>query len=146
MSPTRKALWECPVCGEKFTTANQWHSCGKYDLDALFARSAPHVRRIFDKFAALVQACGPVSIIPQKTRVTFQVRMRFVSLYPRKASLVGGFVFAARHEHPRFYEIQTFSPRNHLHNFRLQSEEELDAEFELWIREAYAVGEQRHLE
>jgi hypothetical protein len=49
-----------------------WHSCGKFSLDDLFARSQPHVRRIFDKFAKMVRACGPVHMIPQKTRVVFQ--------------------------------------------------------------------------
>lgn len=93
----------------------------------------------------MVRQCGPVTIIPPKTRVTFQARMRFVSLYPRKSSLVGGFVFARRHDHPRFYRIETFSPRNHLHHFRLESQDDLDDEFRGWIAEAYAVGEQKHL-
>ncbi len=78
-----RPLWQCPECSEKFTTANQWHSCGKFSLKELFTRCEPHVFRIYEKFAKMVQACGPVTIIPQKTRVTFQVRMRFVSLYPR---------------------------------------------------------------
>jgi hypothetical protein len=30
-----------------------WHSCGRHTYDALFARSEPHVRRIFDKRATL---------------------------------------------------------------------------------------------
>lgn len=140
-----KPLWQCPACGERFTTANQWHSCGKFDLKALFAHAEPHVLEIYQKFAEMVQAWGPVRIIPQKTRITFQVRMRFVSLYPRKSHLLGGFVFATRHEHPRFHKIESFSPRNHLHHFRLYSADELDADFAAWIAEAYAVGRQQHL-
>jgi len=138
-------LWECPQCGERFTTANQWHSCGKHSLEALFASCEPQVFRIYQKFAQMVQACGPVTIIPQKTRVTFQVRMRFVSLYPRKAHLLGGFVFARRHAHRKFHKVETLSLLNHLHHFRLKSEEELDTDFRRWIEEAYAVGEQKHL-
>ncbi|NOH02368.1 MAG: hypothetical protein HND47_10670 [Chloroflexi bacterium] len=140
-----KPLWQCPICGEKFTTANQWHSCGKFSLKELFSHSEPHVFRIYRKFARMVRACGPVTIIPQKTRVTFQVRMRFVSLYPRKSHLLGGFIFDRRHDHPKFHKVETFSPRNHLHHFRLHSEEDLDSDFAGWIAEAYAVGEQRHL-
>jgi hypothetical protein len=138
-------LWQCPRCGEKFTSANQWHSCGKYSLEALFAICDPQVFGIYQQFARMVEACGPVTIIPQKTRVTFQARIRFVSLYPRKTHLVGGFVFARRHDHPRFYKIESLSPRNHLHHFRLESQEELDEEFREWIAEAYAVGKQEHL-
>lgn len=145
MPNQQQPLWQCPRCGQKFTTANQWHSCGKYDLEDLFARCEPQVWRIYQKFVAMVQACGPVTIIPQKTRVTFQVRMRFVSLYARKAALVGGFVFARRVAGRQFFKIETFSPRNHLHHFRLTSEAELDEDFARWIQEAYAVGEQQHL-
>lgn len=145
MTSCAEPLWQCPVCGEKFTTANQWHSCGRFSLEHLFSRSDPHVFRIYQKFAGMVETCGPVTIIPQKTRVTFQVRMRFISLYPRKSCLIGAFVFARRHDHPRFYKIESLSPRNHLHHFRLESEDELDSNFAARIAEAYTVGEQRHL-
>jgi hypothetical protein len=138
-------MWQCPNCGEWFTTTNQWHSCGKYSLEALFSRSEPVVSMIFQKFADMVQAVGPVKIIPQKTRVTFQGRMRFVSLYPRKNHLVGGFVFARRVDHPRFFKIETFSARNILHHFRIETLEDLNSDFSDWIREAYTVGQQEHL-
>jgi hypothetical protein len=39
-----------------------------------------------------------------------------------------------------------FHPRNHVHHFRLTSLAEIDAEFESFLREAYAVGDQRHLQ
>ena len=38
------------------------------------------------------------------------------------------------------------SARNHVHFFRLTSPEELNAEFRAWLAEAYAVGQQAHLE
>ncbi|HET8640388.1 MAG TPA: hypothetical protein VFM37_00525 [Pseudonocardiaceae bacterium] len=41
--------------------------------------------------------------------------------------------------------MQTFSPRNVLHAFRLRTPAEVDAEFAGWLAEAYRVGEQRHL-
>ena len=41
--------------------------------------------------------------------------------------------------------MQTFSPRNVLHTFRLLGPDEVDAEFRGWLAEAYRVGEQRHL-
>ena len=48
-------------------------------------------------------------------------------------------------ESPRFRRIETFSPRNHLHTFRLMSEREIDDEFRAWMAEAYRVGNQEHL-
>ena len=71
--------------------------------------------------------------------------MSFIAVSVRRNYLVGHFVFARRVEHPRFLSIQTISPRNHVHAFRLNDAEDLDEEFTEWIREAYAVGEQKHL-
>lgn len=75
MSQTRKrtnsrpALWRCPKCGERFTTRNQWYACGSFDLDTLFARSQPVVRRLYERFLEIVHESGPVTVIPQKTRI-----------------------------------------------------------------------------
>jgi hypothetical protein len=57
----------------------------------------------------------------------------------------GHFVFARRIPHARFARIDTMSPRNHVHHFRITSPDDLDEVFAGWVREAYEVGEQRHL-
>ncbi|MGH9972245.1 MAG: hypothetical protein ACREBG_31245 [Pyrinomonadaceae bacterium] len=44
----------------------------------------------------MVRACGPVRTIPQKTRVVFQVRVRFAGCYPRKSHLLCGFALPRR--------------------------------------------------
>ena len=72
--------------------------------------------------------------------------MSFISVYLRKDHLILGIVLAQRIEHPRFDSVQTFSPRNHLHNLRLRSAAEIDDDVRAWIRAAYDVGEQRHLQ
>jgi hypothetical protein len=54
-------------------------------------------------------------------------------------------VLARRVESPRVRRIDTFSPRNHLHAFRLASVAEVDEEVAGWFAEAYEVGMQRHL-
>jgi hypothetical protein len=41
--------------------------------------------------------------------------------------------------------IETYSPRNVLHALRLRTPAEVDDEFRGWLREAYDVGQQRHL-
>jgi hypothetical protein len=103
------------------------------------------VRELYELVAATVRSLGPVIILPEKTRIAFQVRMSFAQVTPRKRWLDGHVVLARRLEHPRFRKIETFSPRNHLHAFRLEKPTDIDATFERWMREAYAVGEQRHL-
>lgn len=143
--PALPPLWRCEVCGETFTNKNAMHSCGRFSLDALFEKSAPHVRAMFEQLQTMSAACGPIHTIPQKTRVVFQVRMRFLALYPRKSALLCGFVFARRVEHPRFEKILSVGPRSHVHDLRLTSIDEIDADVRRWVREAYASGEQRHL-
>jgi len=81
-------LWHCPRCGAKLVTRDMWHSCGNYTIKDLFARSEPNVIRIFRTLAAMVRECGPVTIIPQKTRVVFQVRVRFLGCTPRRSYLL----------------------------------------------------------
>jgi hypothetical protein len=73
------------------------------------------------------------------------VRMSFAVVMPRARWLDGHVVLARRLPSCRFRRIETFSPRNHLHAFRLTQLSDIDEEFVDWLREAYRVGEQRHL-
>ena len=116
-----------------------------FELDALFARSDPRVRRIFDRFVDVVEKLGPVTVIPQKSRIALQVRMRFAALMPQKSALKGHLVLAGRNESSRFERIESYSPRNHVHVFRLTAEEDIDREFCALIADAYTVGRQEHL-
>jgi hypothetical protein len=72
--------------------------------------------------------------------------MSFAQVTPRMKWLDGHLVLARRLEHPRFRKIETISARNHVHHFRLTTTADIDAEFAGFLREAYAVGERRHLE
>ena len=138
-------LWRCPRCERVFANRNQTHTCGLHDLDHHFEGRAPIVRELYDLVVAAVRELGPVIVLPEKTRIAFQVRMSFAQLTPRRQWLDGHVVLARRLEHPRFRKIETFSSRNHVHHFRLTKPQDIDPTFREWLREAYAVGEQRHL-
>ena len=138
-------LWRCPECRRQFANRNQSHTCSNVSLESHFVGKNETVRELFDTLAAMIGKCGPVKLLPEKTRIAFQVRMSFIAVQVRRNYLIGHFVFARRLEHRRFLRVETFSPRNHLHAFRLDSLADLDDEFAAWIREAYAVGEQKHL-
>ena len=138
----QRPLWRCPECGERFVTKNLWHSCGKYTLEELFARSEPHVLPLFKKFAKMVRACGPVRMIPQKTRVAFQVRVRFAGAYPRKSYFLGAIALPYRSADPRFVKIENYAPHFQGHFFRVDSEADLDQQVQSWLHESYQVGAQ----
>ena len=142
----KPALWRCSKCGERFTTRNQRHACGSFDIEALFARSQPVVRLLYNRFLKVVRESGPVRVIPQKTRIALQVRMRFAALMPQRDALKGHLVLARRCPSQRFEKIETYSPRAHVHVFRLRSEAAFDQHFRGFIAEAYKVGRQEHLE
>jgi len=140
-------LWKCPSCKRTFANRNQTHTCaGLHDLESHFTGKATQVRETFDAVVSAIKKLGPVEVLPEKTRIAFHVRMSFAQVTPRRSWLDGHVVLARRIENPRFRSIQTFSPRNHLHVFRLEKPSDVDAEFKSWLAEAYAVGEQKHLD
>ena len=108
-------------------------------------KSEPHVKRIFDKLSRMVRSCGPVIITPQRTRIVFQVRVRFLGCVPRKSHLLCTFEFTSRKNHRRFRKVTTYARLWHGHELRIDAEDQLDSEVAAWIRESYALGEQRHL-
>ena len=133
-------LWVCPRCGNSFTSPNMAHSCGQFDLDELFARSDPQVRAVFDTLAAAVTALGPVTVIPQRTRATFQSRVRFLSVYPRKSVLVAGIWLRRPLASPRFSKVEHLGSSNFVHEVRLGAPDDVDEELMRWVREARDAG------
>jgi uncharacterized protein DUF5655 len=142
----RASLWTCPRCKRRFANRNQTHSCGRHDLAHHFRGKDRSIRVLFDTIRRAIAACGPVIVLPEKTRIAFQVRMSFAQVTPRRRWIDGHVVLARRLPHPRFRRIETFSPRNHVHHFRVVTPGEVDADFCSWVREAYQVGAQEHLE
>jgi len=139
-------MWRCPNCRRQFANRNQSHACGRFTLESHFAGKPAKVRGIFNQLLALAKKNGPVIVQPEKTRVAFQVRMSFAAFVIRRNWVDGHVVLARRLESPRFRRIETFSPRNHLHAFRFEDVNEIDAEVAAWFAEAYRVGGQRHLD
>jgi hypothetical protein len=141
-----KPLWTCPACARTFANANQSHACGRHPLEAHFIGKPQHIRQLFDAFVGRLREIGPFEILPQKTRIAFHVRMSFAQLTPRRGWIDGHLVLAAPTPRPFVRKIETFSPRNHTHHFRLRQAAELSGDFAELLHAAYAVGEQRHLE
>jgi endogenous inhibitor of DNA gyrase (YacG/DUF329 family) len=141
----KRPLWRCPRCQRKFANRNQSHFCGRHNLKTHFEGKTAVIRAIFDAVLAAVRRCGPVIVLPEKTRIAFQVRMSFAQVTPRLRWVDAHVVLARRMEHPRFRRIDTISTRNHAHHFRLSSLSDVNEDVEGWLAEAYAVGQQQHL-
>jgi hypothetical protein len=137
-------LWPCPDCGRHFANRNQSHACARHALAPHFEGKAANVRAIYDAFAAMLAEFGPVTILPEKTRIAFQVRMSFAQLTIRRKWVLGHFVLARPVADALFTKVETISPRNHVHHFRLDEVGEVGA-LRDYAGEAYAVGRQDHL-
>ena len=77
--------------------------------------------------------------------------MRFAAIIPQKTQLRGHLVLPEPHPSPCFDRIESYSPRNHVHLFRISSDEQLDewqlgGEFTGFLKAAYRVGHQEHLD
>ncbi len=144
-APKRGAMWRCPDCRRQFANRNQSHACGRYTLASHFEGKPAKVRAIFDKLRGIAEKNGPIKVLPEKTRIAFQVRMSFAAFVIRQNRIDGHVVLARRLENKRFTRIEIFSPRNHLHAFRFENADDVDAEVAAWFAEAYQVGDQQHL-
>jgi hypothetical protein len=140
------SLWRCPRCGRRFANRNQTHTCAPpRRLAEHYKGRDPEVVATFRKLVAAARRNGPVSVLPEKSRIAFHVRMSFAAFTLKKRWIDGHVVLARRRESARFRSVQVFSPRNVLHTFRLARPEDVDDEVVAWLREAYDVGAQRHL-
>ncbi len=140
-----RPMWQCPRCARRFANDNQSHSCGRSTLKSHFAGKPLPMRHLYRLFLNQVRKSGPVLVLPEKTRIAFQVRMCFAAIQVRSSGIIGHLVLAKRHERPCFHRIDSISRRNHVHNFRLQSAADLTEEFCGFIAMSYKVGEQKHL-
>lgn len=104
----------------------------------------PATRELFDEFVSIVRSCGPVDILVEQSRIAFHARMSFAVVVPRQKWLPGHLVLAEPVDDPRFHRVTRYSARNHVHEFRLATRQNLDATMRRHIASAYEVGEQRH--
>jgi hypothetical protein len=144
-SRQEKPLWQCPLCGNLFVTRNMRHSCGRFRLSDHFEGKDAVVREMFDLYLSEFRRFGPVRVIPQKTRIVFQVCVRFAGVVTRKRWLEASFWLTRRVESPIFHRIEFIPPHYHLYSFRLRTASHIDDRLRELLKEAYANGCQESL-
>lgn len=120
-----RPLWTCPRCGHRFVTANMWHSCTRVSLDDAFARSTPDVRACFDRYVELIERCGPVVVIAQRSRIVIMDRVRFAGAVALRDRLRVNFALTRRLDRPPF-RLTVYSRRWIAHTFEVRAPDELD--------------------
>jgi hypothetical protein len=98
---------------------------------------------LYSEFLRVVRRIGPITVNVNKTRISFQRRVRFAGVAgTTKDALVCGFWLKRRIASPRFSRVEFIPPNNYVYQFRVADLADFDGEVEAWIREAYAVGAQ----
>jgi len=140
MSARAKALWTCPKCGAKFVSKNLWHSCGEATLEEWKAGMGPRALELYDRFEALIAACGEYHIAPAKTRIAFMGRVRFANITSlSERGMTCTFALPAPLSGPRFAKVEEVVPDWWVQRLRITDAEQLDAEVQGWIRESYRL-------
>ena len=127
----KRKLWTCPRCGVKLVVRNLSHSCGDFSIER-FLRGKP--RDLFDRFVAMIAACGPYEVAPAKTRVAFLVRVRFASVNRVGEDSIGvHLVLPRKIASKRFARIEKLG-KLYVHHLKLSKVQDFDAELQKWIR------------
>jgi hypothetical protein len=141
--PAQKPLWTCPECGQSFVTPRMWHSCQRFTEEDFF-NGRESLRPLYDAWLAFVRRHGPVTVNVNKTRISFQGRVRFAGVSRvTKEGLMCGFWLKRRVESPRFTKVEEFPRSDFVYSFKLTDPAQLDDELSGWLAEAYDVGMQR---
>jgi len=140
-----RPLWRCPKCRKYYVTRNIWHACARHtEAEHLRGKSEMAVW-LYRRIVRMLRECGPLRIVPGKTGIAFQVRMRFAGVHIRKNGVRLGFLLTRGLAHPRITQVHAYTPRCHGHHVHLSAPEDLNTELESWLRESYRVGQQADL-
>jgi hypothetical protein len=99
----------------------------------------------WDRLQGVVAACGPYSIVANKTRLEFMVRVRFAGMDAvSERGMSFSFWLKERIDSPRFRKVVLYGRTDWVHYVRIGSLDDLDDEVQGWLCRSYQVGYQLH--
>ena len=122
------------------------HSCRVVALDAHFRGKPEKVRELFDAWHAYIGQFGDFTVLPQKTRISFQTRVRFAGATIHRGFVWCGFwlTWPVKDLPAMFAPIEFIPPRYYLLRFRLTDVAQLRTRgLNGLVRAAYELGWQR---
>lgn len=137
-------LWACPQCGKQFVTANTFHSCGNHSIEEFMAGKSEVAWAYWDRLNQMVGTCGPYTVVANKTRLVFMVRVRFAGITAvSDRGMSMSFWLKEQIASPRFRRVDHYTKSDFGHHLRVASLAELDDELQEWLCRSYEVGCQR---
>jgi hypothetical protein len=122
---------------------NASHSCVQLTLDEFFGDRREQ-RQLYEALLGVVRRFGPLTVNANKSRISFQGRVRFATLARvTQTGLVCTFWLKREVVSPRIARVDLYAPSNYVHQFRLTDVSELDDEVASWLHDASKVGLQQ---
>lgn len=122
-----------------------WHSCGKFSLESLFEGCNPVVWETYKAFERMALEVAPFHVIPQKSRICFQLRVRCAGGSPMKSFFRASFLLPEPDPNPRIVAIAEYGPGQFGHFTKLFKPEDVDEQVRKWLKLSTLYGEQERL-
>ena len=101
---------------------------------------------LYWQFVDVLRELGPFTTTVAKTTITFKGSRRgFAGARPTKWGLQGYLDLQRELVDPRIRRASPYTKRLFVNHFRVKSPADIDSDFCLWVKEAYAVGNGEHL-
>ncbi|QDZ15435.1 DUF5655 domain-containing protein [Humibacter ginsenosidimutans] len=117
-----------------------------WTVERHLAGQPPESVALYRAFIELVESIGPFTYAVSKSTITLKgTRRGFAGARPTAKGLKGYFDVQRMITDARLGPASPYERRLFVHHFVITEASQLDAEFEGWLREAYAVGAGAHL-
>jgi Cys-tRNA synthase (O-phospho-L-seryl-tRNA:Cys-tRNA synthase) len=131
----------CSACGAAFVTRNASHSCVRRTVEDFFADKSEvgvgHARALIRE----LEAIGPITLHPVKTRIAIMVEVRFASINRIGRDSIRAHLWMRKsYRSPRFARIEKLGARDWLYHFVVSDEQPIDRELRRFLRLAYQNG------
>jgi hypothetical protein len=105
-----------------------------------FERREPLLRQIYDRLLAVSRKLGPVEEDPKKTSIHLNRVSAFAGVATRKSALIVTIKSETDIRSPRIMNHDRASARRWYLQVRLESVEDVDAEFARWLRKSWELS------
>lgn len=113
---------------------------GKPRVADHFVDRAPTLRAIYDRLLTTARRFGPVEEVPKKTSIHLNRTSAFAGVSLRKTGLIVTVKSESDVQSPRIVKHLKSSARRWYLDVRLESVQEVDAEFTRWLQQSYDLS------
>lgn len=101
---------------------------------------SPQVATLYDRLVNMLQALGPVTILPTQSRVDFQRRIIFASTWFTAEEMRVQLILPRRVDDPRMVKFEIFEEDRIAHTLVVRTLDDFDARFSALLQEAHTLG------